>query len=101
MTTNPTGTLPRHSTAGARTLCEAFQITAAERPEQVALRTADGRLEITFGEYVDLYNPPDPKIDIVVQNVLQILNNYNVYKQNIQYVVLIHINYLRKQGLEL
>ncbi len=51
MTTKATGTLPQHSTAGARTLCEAFQITAAERPEQVALRTADGKLEITFAEY--------------------------------------------------
>jgi long-subunit acyl-CoA synthetase (AMP-forming) len=36
---------------GAATLCEAFQITAAERPDQVALRTPGGTLEITYGEY--------------------------------------------------
>jgi long-subunit acyl-CoA synthetase (AMP-forming) len=35
----------------AATLCEAFQITVAERPEQVALRTVGGAVEITFAEY--------------------------------------------------
>jgi long-chain acyl-CoA synthetase len=43
------GTSPR--ALQAATLCEAFQITVAERPEQVALRTAGGAVEITFAEY--------------------------------------------------
>ena len=38
---------------GAATLCEAFQLTAAERPEQVALRAAGGGSEYTFAEYAD------------------------------------------------
>ncbi|MEU0316783.1 long-chain fatty acid--CoA ligase [Nocardioides sp. NPDC006273] len=33
----------------ARTVCEAFQITAAARPEQVALRTSDGQVTLTYG----------------------------------------------------
>ena len=33
----------------ARTLCEAFQITAAARADQVALRTVDGGVSLTFG----------------------------------------------------
>ena len=37
----------------ARTLCEAFQITAAAAPEQVALRTRGDAVAITFGEYRD------------------------------------------------
>ena len=37
----------------ARTLCEAFQITASERPGQVAHRTLDGSVEFTFGEYAE------------------------------------------------
>ena len=36
---------------GARTLCEAFQITAAERPNEVALRTPGPGVAITYGEY--------------------------------------------------
>jgi long-chain acyl-CoA synthetase len=35
----------------AATMCEAFQLTAAERPEQVALRTIRGTVSITFAEY--------------------------------------------------
>jgi long-chain acyl-CoA synthetase len=35
------------------TLCEAFQRTASEAPDQVALRTADGSTSITFGEYAE------------------------------------------------
>jgi long-chain acyl-CoA synthetase len=35
----------------AATMCEAFQITAAERPDQVALRTIGGGTSITFAEY--------------------------------------------------
>jgi long-subunit acyl-CoA synthetase (AMP-forming) len=37
---------------GSSTLCEAFQITAAQRPEQVALRTLGGATEITYGEFL-------------------------------------------------
>jgi long-chain acyl-CoA synthetase len=37
----------------AATMCEAFQITAAERADQVALRTLGGGVSITFGEYAD------------------------------------------------
>ena len=37
----------------ARTLCEAFQLTASERPGQVAHRTLDGSVEFTFGEYAE------------------------------------------------
>jgi long-chain acyl-CoA synthetase len=36
---------------GAPTLCAAFQITAAERPDQVALRTPGDGVAITFREY--------------------------------------------------
>jgi long-subunit acyl-CoA synthetase (AMP-forming) len=35
----------------ATTLCEAFQATAAHHSGEVALRTADGSLELTFAEY--------------------------------------------------
>ncbi|MBA2764969.1 MAG: long-chain fatty acid--CoA ligase [Thermoleophilaceae bacterium] len=35
----------------AATLCEAFQLTAAGSPDQVALRTPGGDLEITFADY--------------------------------------------------
>ena len=34
-------------------MCEAFQITAAEHSEVVALRTPGGATEITFGEYAE------------------------------------------------
>jgi long-subunit acyl-CoA synthetase (AMP-forming) len=37
---------------GGSTLCEAFQITAAQRPEQVALRTLGGAIEITYAQFV-------------------------------------------------
>jgi long-chain acyl-CoA synthetase len=36
---------------GASTLCEAFQLTAAEHPDRVALRLKGGELEITWGDY--------------------------------------------------
>jgi long-subunit acyl-CoA synthetase (AMP-forming) len=36
---------------GASTLCEAFQLTAAEHPDRVALRRGGGELEITWSEY--------------------------------------------------
>jgi long-chain acyl-CoA synthetase len=35
----------------ASTICEAFQMTAASVPDQVALRTPGGATEITFSEY--------------------------------------------------
>jgi long-chain acyl-CoA synthetase len=38
--------------ATAVTLCEAFQATAAQHADAVALRTADGSVELTFAEYV-------------------------------------------------
>ena len=37
----------------AATLCEAFQITATERPDQVALRTPDDAVSLTFAEYAE------------------------------------------------
>jgi long-subunit acyl-CoA synthetase (AMP-forming) len=43
--------LPR--SFAASTLCEAFQITAAERPDAVALRTPGGAVEISWAEYAD------------------------------------------------
>src|SRR5919201_537856 len=35
----------------ASTLCEAFQLTAAEHPDRVALRLKDGEQEITWSDY--------------------------------------------------
>src|SRR3954447_517424 len=35
----------------ARTMCEAFQITAAERADQVALRTLGDGVTVTFAQY--------------------------------------------------
>jgi long-chain acyl-CoA synthetase len=43
----------RPATLDAATMCEAFQMTAAGRPDQVALRTLADRTTITFGEYLD------------------------------------------------
>jgi long-subunit acyl-CoA synthetase (AMP-forming) len=37
----------------AATICEAFQLTAAERSDQVALRTIGDGVSITFGEYAE------------------------------------------------
>ncbi len=37
----------------ARTMCEAFQITAAERADQIALRTLGDAVSITYGEYAE------------------------------------------------
>jgi long-subunit acyl-CoA synthetase (AMP-forming) len=44
-----TAVLPHSFTAS--TVCEAFQITAAERPDAIALRTVGGGVEITWAEY--------------------------------------------------
>src|SRR5205085_1217283 len=38
---------------GAATMCEAFQLTASERSEQVALRTIGDGIVITYGEYAE------------------------------------------------
>ena len=43
---------PAIAALSGSTLCEAFQITAAQRPEQVALRTLGGATEITYAEFV-------------------------------------------------
>src|SRR3954451_17071928 len=40
-----------HPTLQCSTLAEAFQQTAAERPDAVALRSADGATAITWAEY--------------------------------------------------
>lgn len=49
----PTHAPPRPPALDAATLCEAFQLTAAERPDQVALRTPGGEVEITFARYAE------------------------------------------------
>jgi long-subunit acyl-CoA synthetase (AMP-forming) len=46
-------TPPRPRALAAATMCEAFQITAAERSSEVALRTINDAVSITFGEYAD------------------------------------------------
>ncbi len=46
-----TEVLPRSFTAA--TVCEAFQTTAAERPDTVALRTPGGGVEITWAQYAE------------------------------------------------
>jgi len=43
--------IPRHASLAAGTLCEAFQVTAAERPQQVAHRAFGGGLEFTYAEF--------------------------------------------------
>src|SRR3954468_7661814 len=43
----------RPAALDSATLCEAFQMTAAERADQVALRTPGNGVAITFGEYAD------------------------------------------------
>ena len=49
--TTATTRAPRPAALEAATLCEAFQITASERPAEVALRTRDGDWELTWSEY--------------------------------------------------
>jgi long-subunit acyl-CoA synthetase (AMP-forming) len=52
--TTATATAPAEPAAlHAATMCEAFQLTAAARPDQVALRTISGGISITFAEYAD------------------------------------------------
>jgi long-chain acyl-CoA synthetase len=52
-TTQSAPARPTPRALGAATLCGAFQITAAELPDQVALRTVGGENEITFAEYAE------------------------------------------------
>src|SRR3954452_1857995 len=40
-----------HPPLNASTMCEAFQLTAAQRPDAVALRTPDDAVSITWAEY--------------------------------------------------
>jgi long-chain acyl-CoA synthetase len=42
---------PRHASLAAETLCGAFQVTAAERPQQLAHRAFGGGLEFTYAEF--------------------------------------------------
>ena len=52
MTSSPTSTVDAELPAlAAGTLCAAFQTTAAARPDQVALRTPDDSVSITWAEY--------------------------------------------------
>jgi long-subunit acyl-CoA synthetase (AMP-forming) len=52
MTHGPTsGTGGPIAALGQGTLCEAFQVTVAERAGQVAHRTLDGSVEFTYGEF--------------------------------------------------
>ena len=53
MTTVEPQTLADRATLRAATLCEAFQLTAAEYADQVALRTPGDGTSITFREYAD------------------------------------------------
>jgi long-subunit acyl-CoA synthetase (AMP-forming) len=48
-----TATVAPPSALDAATLCEAFQLTASRRGEQVALRTPGGAVEITYAQYAD------------------------------------------------
>src|SRR5438067_10675103 len=47
----PAGEVARPAALEAATLCQAFQLTAAARPDQVALRTIADGVSITFAEY--------------------------------------------------
>jgi long-chain acyl-CoA synthetase len=52
MTATETTSIAREPAAmAASTLCEAFQLTAAERSQQVALRAFGSDVEVTWGEY--------------------------------------------------
>jgi long-chain acyl-CoA synthetase len=43
----------RPAAVDATTMCEAFQLTAAQAPDEVALRTINDGISITFGEYAE------------------------------------------------
>ena len=42
-----------NASLGATSLCAAFQLTAAARPDEVALRTRDGEWEVTWADYAN------------------------------------------------
>ena len=50
---HPAGERTRPAALDARTMCEAFQLTAAAQPDDVALRTLGDAITISFGEYRD------------------------------------------------
>jgi long-chain acyl-CoA synthetase len=50
---HPAGERTRPAALDARTMCEAFQLTAAAQSHDVALRTLGDAVSITFGEYRD------------------------------------------------
>src|SRR4051794_25340948 len=52
-TTHEESTVPRPDALDARSLCEAFQITAAKRGDTVAVRTPDGAVELTYAQLRD------------------------------------------------
>src|SRR6478752_1414131 len=52
-TTQEQSTVPRPEALDARSLCEAFQITAARRGDAVAVRTPDGSTELTYAQLRD------------------------------------------------
>ena len=44
---------PAESAPGATTMCEQFQASAERYADEIALRTADGSVELTWAEYAD------------------------------------------------
>ncbi len=68
--------------------------------------------EIKLGEYVDLYNPPEPDINLIVNDILKIFENYEYYKKGIntkavninevakRYIHFIKSVYLGEKGFE-
>jgi len=55
--------------------------------------------DITIGEYVDLYNPPKPNINIIANDILKIFKNYQHYKNNINNE-LVDIDYIARQYVD-
>src|ERR1700738_177063 len=43
----------RDAASEARTMCEAFQATAAAEPDAIALRNADGSVQLSWREYAE------------------------------------------------
>src|SRR5436309_5971403 len=53
MATTEARTAARPAALDARSLCEAFQITASKRGDAVAVRTPDGSVELTYAQLRD------------------------------------------------
>ena len=53
MATTERESIPRPAALDARSLCEAFQITAERRGDAVAVRTPDGAIELTYAQLRD------------------------------------------------